>query len=149
MPNCDGHGCDPELDVLPCAEVDGYEGEPDDAGGVHAEADELGLVEGLGDLAGEDGVEGAHDHQQDRVREGDHVRRVHGRLRKKGKMSMLLKPNLVWVNFASCISAIHTTDNLLSLQLQQQWNNKTGNVIYPSNILALDLGNKRGHQDRP
>ena len=81
MPDCDGHGGDPELDVLPGAEVDGDECEPDDARGVHAEADELGLVEGLGDLAREHGVEGAHDHQQDGVREGDHVRRVHGGLR--------------------------------------------------------------------
>ena len=46
----------------------------------HAEPNELGLVEGLGDLAGEHGVEGAHDDQQDGVREGDHVRRVHGGL---------------------------------------------------------------------
>ena len=83
MPDCDGHGGDPELDVLPSAEVDGDEGEPDDARGVHAEADELGLVEGLGDLAREHGVEGAHDHQQDGVREGDHVRRVHRGLQEK------------------------------------------------------------------
>ena len=80
LPDCDGHGGDSELDVLAGAEVDGDEREPDDAGGVHAEADELGLVEGLGDLARQHRVEGAHDHQQDRVREGDHVRRVHRRL---------------------------------------------------------------------
>ena len=84
LPDCDGHGCDPELDVLAGAEVDGDECEPDDAGGVHAEADELGLVEGLGDLARQHRVEGAHDHQQDRVREGDHVRRVHRRLQTEG-----------------------------------------------------------------
>ena len=49
----------------------------------HAEPNELGLVEGLGDLAREHRVEGAHDHKQDGVREGDHVRRVHRGLQEK------------------------------------------------------------------
>ncbi len=35
------------LERVACAEVDGHEGEPDDASGVHREADELGLVEVL------------------------------------------------------------------------------------------------------
>ena len=41
------------------AEVEGDEGEPDDAGGVHREPDELGLVEVLRNLPGLDSVEGA------------------------------------------------------------------------------------------
>ena len=49
----------PHLERVPCPEVDGHEGQPDDAGRVHGEADELGLVEVLGDLPGLDGVEGA------------------------------------------------------------------------------------------
>jgi len=53
--------------VLCRAEVDGDEGKPDDAGGVHGETDELGLVEGLGDLAGQDGVDGTDDDQQDGI----------------------------------------------------------------------------------
>ena len=46
------------------AEVEGDEGEPDDAGCVHREPDELGLVEVLRNLPGLDGVEGA-DRDQD------------------------------------------------------------------------------------
>ena len=57
------HWCDPELNLLACAEVDGYEREPDDAGRVHWEADELGLIEGLGNLSRHNGVERADDHQ--------------------------------------------------------------------------------------
>jgi len=66
--------------VLSCAEVDRNEREPDDAGGVHREADELRLVEGFRDLPGENGVDGADDDQQDGIRESDHVARVDGRL---------------------------------------------------------------------
>ena len=62
--------------MLPGREVDRDEGEPDDAGRVHAEPDELGLVEGLRDLPGQDRVNGADHHEQDRVAERDHVRRV-------------------------------------------------------------------------
>ena len=49
------------------AEVERDEGEPDDAGGVHREPDELGLVEVLRHLPGLDGVEGAHRDQDHAV----------------------------------------------------------------------------------
>ena len=39
----------------------------------HAEPNELGLVEGLGDLPCEDGVHGADHHQEDWIAEGDHT----------------------------------------------------------------------------
>ena len=42
------------------AEVERDEGEPDDAGGVHGEPDELRLVEVLGNLPGLNGVDCAH-----------------------------------------------------------------------------------------
>ena len=50
------------------AEVEGDEGEPDDAGGVHCEPDKLRLIEVLGDLPGLDGVDcadGDEDHAVD------------------------------------------------------------------------------------
>ena len=56
------------------AEVEGDEGEPDDAGCVHREPDELGLVEVLRHLPGLDGVEGAHRDQNHAV----HLRADHG-----------------------------------------------------------------------
>ena len=62
-------------------EVDWDEGQPDDACGVHGEADELWLVEGLRDLAGKDCVHCADDDKQDGVREGDHVAGVDGGLK--------------------------------------------------------------------
>ena len=43
-----------------CAEVERYEGQPDDAGGVHREPDELGLVEVFRYFPCLDGVHGAH-----------------------------------------------------------------------------------------
>ena len=49
------------------AEVERDEGEPDDAGGVHREPDELGLVKVLRHLPGLDGVEGAHRDQDHAV----------------------------------------------------------------------------------
>ena len=64
-------------------EEDGYEGEPDDAGGVHGEADVLGLVEVGGDLPGLDGVDGAEEdedhvvHQGHDQGEGGHPARLH------------------------------------------------------------------------
>ena len=56
------------------AEVEGDEGEPDDAGGVHREPDELGLVEVLRHLPGLDSVEGADRDQNHAV----HLRVDHG-----------------------------------------------------------------------
>ena len=47
------------------AEVDGHESHPDDTGGVHGETDELGLVKVLGQVAGLDGVDGAHSDQKE------------------------------------------------------------------------------------
>ena len=44
--------------------VEGDKGEPDDAGGVHREPDELGLVEVLRHLPRLDGVHRAHGDQQ-------------------------------------------------------------------------------------
>ena len=64
-------------------EEDGYEGEPDDAGGVHREADVLGLVEVGGDLPGLDGVDSAEEdedhvvHQGHDQGEGGHPARLH------------------------------------------------------------------------
>ncbi len=89
-PDGHGHGGDPEVDMLSRAEVDGNEGEPDDTGGVHGEADELGLVEGLGDFASQDGVDGADDDQQDRIGEGDHVTCIYGSLQCWKKMYFTL-----------------------------------------------------------
>ena len=51
-----------------CAKVEGDEGEPGDAGGVHREPDKLRLIEVLGDLPGLDGVDcadGDEDHAVD------------------------------------------------------------------------------------
>ena len=51
-----------------CTKVEGDEGEPDDAGGVHREPDKLRLIEVLGDLPGLDGVDcadGDEDHAVD------------------------------------------------------------------------------------
>ncbi len=56
--------------LVAAAEVQRDEGGPDDARGVHAEADELGLVEVLGKVARLDGVHGAQDDQEDVVAEG-------------------------------------------------------------------------------
>ncbi len=42
-------------------EVDGHKSQPDDAGGVHGEADELGLVECFGDVPRQYGVHRADD----------------------------------------------------------------------------------------
>ena len=62
IPDGDGHWGDPQINVLCSAQVDWYEGQPDDAGGVHWESNELGLIEGLRDLSGEDRVHRANDH---------------------------------------------------------------------------------------
>jgi hypothetical protein len=56
--------------------VDRNKREPDDAGGVHREADELGLVEVLGNLARLDGVHRARGDQQHVV----HLRDEEGRV---------------------------------------------------------------------
>ena len=45
------------------AKEDGDEGEPDDAGAVHGEADVLGLVEVLGDLARLEGIPRAQEYE--------------------------------------------------------------------------------------
>ena len=47
------------------AEVNGNEGEPHDTRGVHGEADELGLVEVLRQVACLDGVQRTHDDEED------------------------------------------------------------------------------------
>ena len=53
------------------AEKDGDEGEPDDAGAVHCEADVLGLVEVLGDLARLEGVPRAQEYEDHVVSEAE------------------------------------------------------------------------------
>lgn len=63
-----------DLVVVVGAEVDGYEGQPDDARRVHGEADVLGLVEVLRDLARLEGVQGAHQDQEHVVHQGHHQR---------------------------------------------------------------------------
>jgi len=45
-------------------EVDGDEGEPNDAGGVHGESNVLGLIERFWDLPRENGVDGAYDDER-------------------------------------------------------------------------------------
>ena len=68
------------------AEEDGDEGEPDDAGAVHGEADVLGLVEVLGDLARLEGVPRAQEDehhvvaQAEQDAEGAHAARQDGRV---------------------------------------------------------------------
>lgn len=52
------------------AKEDGYEGQPDDASGVHGKADGLCFVEGLGHASCLDGVHRARHHQQDGVAQG-------------------------------------------------------------------------------
>lgn len=63
-----------DLVVIVGAEVDGHEGKPDNARGVHSEADVLGLVEVLRDLARLEGIQGAHQDQEHVVDEGHHQR---------------------------------------------------------------------------
>lgn len=48
-----------DLVVVVSAEVNGHEGQPNDAGAVHGEANVFGLVEVLGDLARLESVVGA------------------------------------------------------------------------------------------
>ena len=68
------------------AEEDGDEREPDDAGAVHGEADVLGLVEVLGDLARLEGVPRAQEDehhvvaQAQKDAEGPHAARQDGRV---------------------------------------------------------------------
>jgi len=78
-----------DLVVVVGAEVDGDKGEPDDAGAVHGEADVLGLVEVLGDLARLEGVQGAQQdeehvvHERHHQRESGHAARQHHRQRQR------------------------------------------------------------------
>ena len=60
--------------ILP--EVNGHEGQPYDARGVHGERDVLGFVEGGRYFAGDDGVHGAQDDEADGIGERHHVRDV-------------------------------------------------------------------------
>lgn len=53
------------------AEIDGDEGEPDDAGGVHGEGDVLGLVEVGGDAARLERVDGAQTDEDHVVEQGE------------------------------------------------------------------------------
>ena len=76
--------------------VDGEEGEPDDARGVHREPDELGLVERLGDLPGEDGVDRADDDEEDGVGEGDHVADIDGGL---GGGSLKIGQKIIFISY--------------------------------------------------
>ena len=59
------------LVVVLGAEEDGDECEPDDAGAVHGEADVLGLVEVLGDLARLEGVPRAEEYEDHVVSEAE------------------------------------------------------------------------------
>ena len=59
--------------MLCCAEVDGNECEPNDAGCVHGESDEFWLVKSLRNLASQDSVDCADDDQQYWIGEGYHV----------------------------------------------------------------------------
>ena len=51
--------------LIVAAEVDGYEGQPHDAGRVHREADELRFVKVLRQITCLDGVQRAHDDEED------------------------------------------------------------------------------------
>lgn len=64
-----------DLVIVVGAEVDGYEGQPDDARRIHGEADVLGLVEVLRDLARLERVQGTHQDQEHVVDEGHHQRK--------------------------------------------------------------------------
>ncbi len=66
--------------MLGCAEVYGNESKPDNASGVHGEADELGLVESLRNLSCQNSIHSADDHQQYGIAKGDHVTGVDGSL---------------------------------------------------------------------
>ncbi len=55
---------------------DGLKGQPDDTGGVHGEANELGFVEILWTLPGLEGIEGAEDDEDAVVGEGHQHARV-------------------------------------------------------------------------
>lgn len=63
-----------DLVIVVGAEVDGHEGQPDDARRIHGEADVLGLVEVLRDLAGLERVQGTHQDQEHVVDERHHQR---------------------------------------------------------------------------
>lgn len=62
-------GRDPDylLSWLGSAKEDRHKSQPDDTGGVHGEANGLGLIEGLGHATGLDGVHRARDHEQEAV----------------------------------------------------------------------------------
>lgn len=75
-----------DLVVVVGAEVDGHEGQPDDARGVHGEADVFGLVEVLRDLAGLERVQSTHQDQEHVVDEGHHQReRGHAACKHRGQ----------------------------------------------------------------
>lgn len=59
----DAHAHSYNFGVAP--EVDRHEGYPNHAGGVHGEADELGLVEVLGDVAGLHRVQRAEQYEDE------------------------------------------------------------------------------------
>lgn len=75
-----------DLVVVVGAEVDGHEGQPDDARRVHGEADVLGLIEVLRYLAGLERVQGAHEDQEHVVDQGHHQReRGHAASKHRGQ----------------------------------------------------------------
>jgi len=83
IPDGDGHRSDSEIHMLSCAEIDWNKRKPNNAGCVHWESDELGLIKSLRNLASQDSIDCADDHQQYWIGEGYHVTGVDGSLEKK------------------------------------------------------------------
>ena len=83
------------LERVSSAVVDGDECEPDDAGRVHRETDELGLVEVLRNFPRLDRVVGAHCDQQHVVQLGDQERGV-----VDVALQDHLKDNMKWFSLA-------------------------------------------------
>ena len=75
---------DTHLVLVSRRHVDGHERQPHDARAVHGEADVLGLVEVLRDLARLEGVPGAEDDEHHVVAEGDHLRQAADAAREHG-----------------------------------------------------------------
>ena len=94
-------GRDPDylFSRLGSAKEDRHKGQPDDTGGVHGEANGLGLVEGLGHATGLDGVHGARDHEQEAVAQATNERQIgHVTLEHASGLFWVRRPLLFVVN---------------------------------------------------
>ena len=73
------------LIVVISTEIDGYEGQPYDAGAVHGEADVLGFVKVLGYFTSLEGVERAEADEDHVVEQREHQRKVGHGARQNGR----------------------------------------------------------------